>query len=432
MSTGTTAANWTLPLVGGAIVVGLQTPPDTAVSNAALWIEKITGNLPDFPPWADALGTAVGIIIAFTPLLLWLRKRLQSRNSGYKLTGRNLAGLERVMAGGGDDTEAFRKNELARKRVRRADLSNRPSEWIPFHRALYHLVYESRWGAKQPAVETEGEFNQVVCAEVRERLARGDIASRGHLGWDEGSRQRATQAIPAEYWIDAYFLPYAAIALGQSSGDEIAKQGGGGAVYRGVILRGPDVKNTWIGGRSPNDPLPPLATFVDGARAKIAAETQPPGSRGVLAAMDDELADQQERTWQRLGAILSPDKIQRVRAGKYRDASLADALGWIVYGEWGKPWRGTPVGAAFAAGLGIGDNPYDLMAEVGRRAGEGKLTIWGKLPREGVWKTIPASHWQDHQLTLADTFGSITTGENGYRDLMLNRAEIEGEWPHEG
>lgn len=330
-----------------------------------------------------------------------------------------------------DGSEAFRKNELDMARTRERT-GKKPAEWAPLHQALHWLVYESRWGEKQPAVETEDEFNRVVSAEVRERIARGDIASRGQLGWDEQSRGRATEPIPANYWIDAYFLPFASIALAGDGGDEIAKQGGGGSVYRGVILRWSDIKVTWKRGTAPKGQLPPLAAFVESPRAKIAAEKRSRGAGGILAAMDDELAEQEEKTWQRLAAVLPVDKVQRLRAGRYRDASLAEALGWIVYGEWERPWRGTPAAAAFAAGLGIGENIYDLLAELGKRAGEGRLTIWGKESSAGVWKVIPQDHWQDHELTLADTFGSITTGEDGYRDLMLNRAEVEREWPHEG
>lgn len=326
--------------------------------------------------------------------------------------------------------ETFGRSELGGNRAREA--KNKRSDWLPLHQVLHWLVYDSQWGAGQPPVKTEEEFNRVVSAEIRERIARGDIASRGQFGWEERSRERATEPIPAKYWIDAFFLPYAAIALADRGGDEVAKQGGGGAVYRGVILRWQDVKNTWSGGRSADAPLTALAAFVEPARAKIVAEGLQPGSRGVLTAMEDEAAEQQERAWLRLQTILSPDKVKRVRAGKYRDVSLAEALGWAVYGEWGKPWHGTPITAALAAGLGIGADIYELLVEFRKRASNGNLTVWGKTSSTGVWKEIPASHWDDHELTLADTFGSITTGEHGYRDLMLSRAQVEGEWRHEG
>ena len=53
----------------------LQTPPDTAASNAALWIKKFTGYLPDLPPWADALGTVIGVLLIVVPIALWVRKK---------------------------------------------------------------------------------------------------------------------------------------------------------------------------------------------------------------------------------------------------------------------------------------------------------------------------------------------------------------------
>ena len=80
MSKVATTARWSSAIIGGALVVALQTPPDTAVSNAALWIKKITGYLPDLPPWADALGTAFGILLILTPIGLWAWKRWRMRN----------------------------------------------------------------------------------------------------------------------------------------------------------------------------------------------------------------------------------------------------------------------------------------------------------------------------------------------------------------
>jgi hypothetical protein len=90
-----TTARWLSAAIGGALVVALQTPPDTAASNAALWIENITGHLPNLPRWAEALGTALGIILILVPFALWLRKRFRRR--GW--SDRSIEGLRRVMEG---------------------------------------------------------------------------------------------------------------------------------------------------------------------------------------------------------------------------------------------------------------------------------------------------------------------------------------------
>ena len=120
------------------------------------------------------------------------------------------------------------------------------------------------------------------------------------------------------------------------------------------------------------------------------------------------------------------------RSGR-RDTSLPEALGWAVHGEWGKPFHGVATTAAFASGLGIGPDLYQLLARFGALAAGGALTFWGKRDDPGYYEEIPKAYWTTSELSLPDLFGGITTsGDNPYRSLMLNKAEVERAWPHEG
>jgi len=112
-----------------------------------------------------------------------------------------------------------------------------------------------------------------------------------------------------------------------------------------------------------------------------------------------------------------------------RNVTLAEALGWAVYGEWGRPFQVPGI----SLHLGIGTDPKKILARFTRLAREGKLTIWGKRDDPGYFEKIPKSHWKDNRLTIADIFGSIVaSGDDPYRELMLNRADVQKEWPHEG
>lgn len=146
-------------------------------------------------------------------------------------------------------------------------------------------------------------------------------------------------------------------------------------------------------------------------------------------ALDDEFHEQEAKTAQRLEALLPSNKLAGVKAGQYRNVSLAEALGWAVYGEWGKPYHVAPI----VISIGVATDPRKLLARFTRLASEAKLTIWGKRDDPGYFEKIPQSHWQGNQLTIADVFGSVVaSGDDPYPDLMLNRAEVEREWPHEG
>lgn len=80
---------WALGLIGAAVALGLQVTPTEAFSNAALWVQTVTGYLPSWSPAVDGWVTLVSTLIATMPLIvfLWLRGNRYKRvaASGQKV-----------------------------------------------------------------------------------------------------------------------------------------------------------------------------------------------------------------------------------------------------------------------------------------------------------------------------------------------------------
>lgn len=157
----------------------------------------------------------------------------------------------------------------------------RKPQWISFQKALHYLVYDSRWAAAQPAVSNEEEFNKVVCAEVREHLARGEIAARGKRGWGDESLERATEEIPATFWVESYFQPWGEIALADDERGYACKRGGGGDKWSSVIVDEVAVRRVW-----------PPRIFPPGAdRAPTALSSAVEEMRGTCAKGNTEIRE---------------------------------------------------------------------------------------------------------------------------------------------
>jgi hypothetical protein len=178
----------------------------------------------------------------------------------------------------------------------------------------------------------------------------------------------------------------------------------------------------WMTGR----PLPKLMSLGE-AKAEaitiIAEKRQLPPPAPLVRAILEHTHEEEEKARLKVASILPRETI---RATPRREVRLAEALGWIVYGEWRRPYLSLPFTAALA-----GHPPLvELLEELRKRAARGSLTIWGK--RGGIFKKIPSSHWSDHALGVPDVVGGVSREDGGlYQDLMLNKAEVEGEWPHE-
>ncbi len=66
---------WALGAVGATVALGLQVTPTEAFSNAALWVQTVTGYPPSWSPAVDGWVTLVSALLATSPLIvfLWLR-----------------------------------------------------------------------------------------------------------------------------------------------------------------------------------------------------------------------------------------------------------------------------------------------------------------------------------------------------------------------
>jgi len=71
----TTVVGLALPIMGTALVVMVQTPPEVARSNATKWIREIARFLPDWPTWVNTLVTGVGVCLILAGVIIWLRGR---------------------------------------------------------------------------------------------------------------------------------------------------------------------------------------------------------------------------------------------------------------------------------------------------------------------------------------------------------------------
>lgn len=129
---------------------------------------------------------------------------------------------------------------------------------------------------------------------------------------------------------------------------------------------------------------------------------------------------------------LAEERLRQSR--KYREVSIYEALGWAMYAQWGKGYDGF---MGIPVTLGPTPDPWKFLTRFVRLASEGKLTLWGKRQEPGYIEEIPRSYWNEHGLKLARDHPLIprlvtSNDDDPYRDLELNRAEVEAAWPHAG
>lgn len=327
-----------------------------------------------------------------------------------------------------------------------------------FPELVRRVAVESQWAADFKADTPADQWQQTFWWEpLRREICRHltadepDLHARGILTTKERA-ETGPRDIPPAFWRRAEFPVN--LMLGN---DQLDAAYSGTEWYDDVRFSAAEVNAVWPrrSARAMNrSPSPFVAWHKDWAeeqkatrlnselqiaqqveQAKLAkTQSQPKGAAGqreqsiaAIRAIDDEINEQHERALETLGTLLPPDKMVSVRAGVSRDVDLAEGLGWIVYGEWGKPFHGVPFTAALS-GIDI----RELLAEMTARAAEGKITIWGKELGAGIYKKTAKIYWQSHELTLPDIFGGTdSTGPDAYRDLKLSRRELEGEWPHE-
>lgn len=120
---------------------------------------------------------------------------------------------------------------------------------------------------------------------------------------------------------------------------------------------------------------------------------------------------------------------------KDRNADLANALGYALHADWER-----------TVGYGIilsGRGALDHTVEKFRLAAEaGDIRAWGRRELGGLYELIEPGFWSDNTVDLAALrsfmghaqtvpFEGVTTDRRFY-NIMVNRAEVEGVWPHAG
>ena len=167
-----------------------------------------------------------------------------------------------------DGRHLLKRSKRSEMRVGRACTGD---AWMPLCEALHYLVYETQWAEDQHQPHNEDEFNALVTGQVRVRLARNEVSSRGKLGLSAVGLTRATEPILTKFWVDAFFQPYGEIVL--ANPDRCAATAnGGGMSYHAIILPKEQIEIVWPRRATSNSQLTPLAQFIEPVRAQIEHE----------------------------------------------------------------------------------------------------------------------------------------------------------------
>lgn len=213
-----------------------------------MWISIVKA--PDYIPWIIFAVCLASLIWAWWPMIT---QKIGLQTSGI-YQPRSLA-IEGEVSGS--------------QRISLTSL-RKPPNWVPLHTALRYLVYDTKWAAAQPKPNTEKDFNLLVGNEIMENLARGEVASRGKLGWDNpATMHRTTEPIPAQYWTNAFMQAHGEIVLADDNRCAVGRQGEN--CYIGVVVDQNDVKRIWPR-RTTQLECTPIAQFCEALRHKIEIE----------------------------------------------------------------------------------------------------------------------------------------------------------------
>lgn len=128
---------------------------------------------------------------------------------------------------------------------------------------------------------------------------------------------------------------------------------------------------------------------------------------------------------------IQPGLARFVKGPPKRDVGLSEAIAYAELGEWGRQF----IAAAGTSGMGV----VAHLERFRQLAHDGELSVWGKRSERGVFERIDQSHWIEYNVEWFDLLRDDprTEDRQGHRDgaffsLMVNKAEFEREWPHEG
>lgn len=116
-----------------------------------------------------------------------------------------------------------------------------------------------------------------------------------------------------------------------------------------------------------------------------------------------------------------------------RDASVGQAATWINTFEWGD--------TVYVRRDSRDIDPYvKALGDIRQAALDGQITVWGRPAPEGMFEKVEATFWRDHYVEPTTVFDPDSgqpsntncihpRGSTTYYDLMVNRREVEREWP---
>jgi hypothetical protein len=115
-----------------------------------------------------------------------------------------------------------------------------------------------------------------------------------------------------------------------------------------------------------------------------------------------------------------------------RDTHIKSALWYALTGD----WNGDAEGILFDSMQRL-DGVIERFREAAR---DGHLRVWGMNPDSGLYQLIEASFWRSNTLDRAAIFAFMSANEStrslnaetqqAFSGIMVNRAEVEGVWPH--
>jgi hypothetical protein len=158
------------------------------------------------------------------------------------------------------------------------------------------------------------------------------------------------------------------------------------------------------------------------------AATQPQKSpyRYNLAALGKGL----ERVNAQLERQSNPMGLARYVIGPpKRDVSLAEALAYAEFKEWGRSF--------FDAASSANNGADEQLKKFHQLAYDGQLSVWGQREYSDLYQPIDPDHWSTHRIEWFELLRGKPKTEpmakqqrDPYFNIMVSRAEFEREWPN--
>lgn len=189
------------------------------------------------------------------------------------------------------------------------------------------------------------------------------------------------------------------------------------------------------------------ALFYTSSDAPVARSSKPRPQPATEVALERYEAAIREAA---AAGLTSPDGTNRfypptIRRQKGdRDTELAKAISYALTGEWDKSLADIGYASPFIAALSRkGVRSLETPLVTFRKAAQaGELRVWGRRGPDGLFEAISPSFWEANAIEAEPLISFLPQARTAYvgggesedqfYDIMVNRAEVEAVWPHEG